>query len=86
MLLVPDKKEMEKTPSSRLCCGLANVSHAECLGHPELPPLCCPPLPPAPGLPLCPADVAQQCFCLGLNVGSRGTASSMEWEERAPVP
>lgn len=47
VLLVPDKKEMEKTLSSRLCCGLANVSHAECLGHPELPPSCCPPLPPS---------------------------------------
>lgn len=44
VLPIPDKKEMEKTPSSRLCCGLGNVSHAERLGHPGLPPSCCPPL------------------------------------------
>lgn len=30
------KKKMEKPQSSRLFCGLDNVSHAECPGHPRL--------------------------------------------------
>lgn len=50
LLLLSDKKEMEKAPSSRLFCGLDNVSHAERPGHPRL-------LPAVPPFP-------QHCGCL----------------------
>lgn len=48
VLLLPDKKEMEKAQSSCLFCGLGNVSHAECLGHPRL----------LPAVPSSPSSVA----------------------------
>lgn len=70
LLLSDKKKKMEKPQSSRLFCGLDNVSHAECPGHPRLLHAVIPPLPPALWLlPLYPTNVARQCFCLEFKGG-----------------